>query len=279
MGSTYLHILKKCYRWLIGFCCFCPFWLQGQTIIKGIVINKTSQEPLIGANIYLKNTLEGSTTDVNGRFIFQSNNQFPIILTVSYTGYVEKEITLSKAITDLQIALEEGVLLDKKIIVSASRKKERTMDAPSSISILEESLLAAEALSSPVQAMRNTMGVDVSQRGTEGFAITLRGTNSIFLTESAVQIDYRNSISPGLNAIAFGATTLNKIDLARIEIIRGPGSALYGPGVEAGVIHFLTKDPFRYPGTTVNVTAGERSAFQTSLRHAAVLSKKIVSLT
>ena len=39
-------------------------------------------------------------------------------------------------------------------------------------------------------------------------------------------------------------------------------------GITTGVLHFLTKDPFRYPGTSVELVAGERSTFKASVRHA-----------
>ncbi|WP_104808355.1 TonB-dependent receptor plug domain-containing protein [Polaribacter filamentus] len=39
--------------------------------------------------------------------------------------------------------------------------------------------------------------------------------------------------------------SVDAIDLERVEVIKGPGSALYGPGVEAGVVHFITKSPFK----------------------------------
>lgn len=51
-------------------------------------------------------------------------------------------------------------------------------------------------------------------------------------------------------------------------MIRGPSGALYGPGVSAGVVHFISKDPFKYPGTTVSMSAGERSLFKANIRHA-----------
>ena len=43
-----------------------------------------------------------------------------------------------------------------------------------------------------------------------------------------------------------------------MEVVRGPGSALYGAGVDAGVVHFITKSPFSHPGTTVTISGGER---------------------
>jgi iron complex outermembrane receptor protein len=65
------------------------------------------------------------------------------------------------------------------------------------------------------------------------------------------------------------------IDVERVEVVRGPGSALYGAGVDAGVVHFLTKDPFQHPGTTIALSGGERSFFSVQGRHAGVLNEKL----
>src|SRR5262249_1593988 len=47
-------------------------------------------------------------------------------------------------------------------------------------------------------------------------------------------------------------------DLDRIEIVRGPGAALYGPGADRGVLHFITRSPFESPGATITLTGGGR---------------------
>jgi outer membrane receptor for ferrienterochelin and colicins len=51
-------------------------------------------------------------------------------------------------------------------------------------------------------------------------------------------------------------------------VVLGPGSALYGPDVTTGVIHFISKTPFKHPGTTVELIYGERNTFRAGIRHA-----------
>ena len=51
-------------------------------------------------------------------------------------------------------------------------------------------------------------------------------------------------------------TNLSQIDLERVEVVRGPQAAIYGPGVDAGVIHYQSKDAFKYPGTTLQLQTG-----------------------
>jgi iron complex outermembrane receptor protein len=64
-------------------------------------------------------------------------------------------------------------------------------------------------------------------------------------------------------------------DIERIEVVRGPGSALYGPNASNGVLNIITRSPFASKGTSVSVTGGERSLFQGTFRHAGVIEEDI----
>lgn len=64
-------------------------------------------------------------------------------------------------------------------------------------------------------------------------------------------------------------------DIERIEIVIGPGAALYGPNSANGVMHIITKSPFQSAGTSVQATGGERSMRTVSVRHAGRLSDKV----
>ena len=69
-------------------------------------------------------------------------------------------------------------------------------------------------------------------------------------------LDYRHITQIGMGFFYSDNTNLSTIDLERVEVVRGPQAAIYGPGVDAGVIHFQSKDPFKYPGSTLQLQAG-----------------------
>ena len=118
------------------------------------------------------------------------------------------------------------------------------------------------------------MGLDVAQTGINGGHITLRGRSAIFQTETFVMSDYRNLILPGLGTLAYGQQPVDAIDLEKIEIVKGPGSALYGPGVEAGIVHFISKSPFDEQGTTLSIGGGTRGTLQGAIRQAGVSANR-----
>jgi iron complex outermembrane receptor protein len=64
-------------------------------------------------------------------------------------------------------------------------------------------------------------------------------------------------------------------DIERVELVLGPGSALYGPNSAGGVMHIITKSPFSSQGTTLTIGGGERSIFMASIRHAGIFNQQI----
>ena len=65
----------------------------------------------------------------------------------------------------------------------------------------------------------------------------------------------------------FQNSPINQIDVERVEVVLDPSSALYGPDVTSEVVHFISKDPFKYPGTTAELIYGDRNTFKVAIRH------------
>lgn len=247
--------------------------LSAQTVLSGKVIDSNDKSPLPGANIVIIGGAEGASTDFDGNFTLKVTKQFPYTITVSFTGYDTKSIKVNKASDVSLIRLNEGISLDE-IIVSASRKREKIQEAPAAVSVLSAKALAAYAVVNPVQALQNLTGVDIATYGIGESKINLRGKSTVFQSETLVIIDYRNISMPSLGQNKSGQNPVDAIDLERVEVIKGPGSALYGPGVEAGVVHFITKSPFKKQGLTLSMGLGNQRQFQTAFRYAEVSENK-----
>jgi iron complex outermembrane receptor protein len=70
-------------------------------------------------------------------------------------------------------------------------------------------------------------------------------------------VDGRNSMNPLSGSLMMGNnSSVNKDDIERIEILIGPQTALYGPNVHNALINYITKDPRKYQGTTLSISAG-----------------------
>ncbi len=242
-----------------------------QTTISGTV-SDTNGDPLIGANILIKGTSIGTVTDVDGSFALSSSRDLPISLVISYTGYTTQEITVTDR-TPLVITLTEGILAEQ-VVVSASRKREKVQEAPASVSVLGARQLAGTPQVEAIRNLVNVPGVQLQQQSAARINIEMRASAGIFGTSVFPIMDYRSLVGPGLGTFQSDAAGLVTIDMDRIEVVRGPGSALYGPGVTSGVVHFITKNPIDNPGTTVQVGYGELNTFIGALRHAGTNEKK-----
>ena len=235
--------------------------------VSGKVVDENG-EGLIGASILVKGTTIGVVTDFDGNFNLDYGGTYPFTLEISYTGFTPQEMEINQAVNDLSIALEEGVLIGQEIVVSASRKREKIQEAPASISVLTERKLASSPQIDPVRNLINVAGVQIQQQSAARFNIELRSGIGLFNTNAFPIMDYRSLVGPGIGTFQSDQSGISRIDVERIEVVRGPGSALYGPGVTTGVIHFITKNPIDHPGTTLEVGGGELNTFISSVRHA-----------
>jgi iron complex outermembrane receptor protein len=247
----------------------------GQTTIRGTIRDAESGAPLVGANVVVEGTTDGAVSDPDGRFRLSIAGPLPVTLRFSYIGYSTDRREANGAETDFAIALEPRIVTSDAVVVSASRRTEKLTEAPAAISVLYARDLEAQTLTNPVEALRGTAGVDISEQGINNYTVTLRGRNLAFDTATHILIDNRHATTPGLAVTIFGRQALNPDDIERIEVIQGPGSALYGPGVDAGVIHFITKSPFDHPGTTVTVAGGSRSSLRMTGTHRGVAGTRL----
>jgi len=248
-----------------------------QIRISGTVTDATSGGPLPGANIIVVGTDVGSATNTDGLFsLTLSPGNYTLSATViGYKTETSSVSLISQGII-LNFSLEvEAIYLEDDIIVTASRKAEKILESPSSISVLSQRVLEKDVVSNAVSSLRNIPGAEVVQTGLANYQVALRGFNSNFNSPTYTLVDYRNAALVGFSFNPFAAMPIDPIDLDRIEIVRGPASALYGAGVETGVIHFLTRDPFQYPGTTMSLRAGERETAAVTLRHAKILNDRL----
>ena len=241
--------------------------LSAQTIITGKITDKT-EEPLIGVNIKIAETTEGTITDPDGAFTLATKQALPLNLKVSYLGFKTQKIKVTDR-QPLNIVLEDdAIMLDDGIVISASRRPEKIQDAPASIAVIGTRQLEASAQTEPIRNLINTPGVQIQQQSAARINIEMRGSAGLFGTGVFPILDYRSLIGPGLGTFQSDAAGISNIDIAKIEVVKGPGSALYGPSVTSGVVHFISKNPIDYPGTTVEVGGGQLNTLVTAVRHA-----------
>src|SRR4029079_16118986 len=117
-------------------------------------------------------------------------------------------------------------------------------------------------------------GIDVARGGLVRSNVVARGFNNIFSGALMTLTDNRFAFVPSLRVnIPYLSTTTNE-DIDRIEVVLGPGAALYGPNTASGVMAVFTKSPFTSAGTTVTVDGGNQDVLRGSFRTAYVVNPK-----
>lgn len=162
-----------------------------------------------------------------------------------------------------------------KIVVSAARHSEKVLDVVSSVSVVDETTIQERTTTSPLDYVLTTPGVDIAVQGLESRQMVGRGFSGTFNPSLLMLSDYRNAAIPSTRASLSYFLTPNSDDLDRVEVVRGPASALYGPNAADGVVHFITKSPFDSPGTTLSFAGGGRSVVEGTGRYAAVVNDRL----
>lgn len=222
-----------------------------QSTIKGKIVDKNKQ-PLIGASITV-GASQGATTTADGTFTI-NNLKLPATLKVSFVGYQNKQIKIENAGEINELILTEDTQNLEQVVVSASRKPEKITESPASISVLNARTIKTQPTQGDaLNLLKNTQGVRLISNGIAKTNITMRGQALVNETLTLVLKDYRSIANPHTTIIDNERMGVNTLDIERIEVIRGPSGAMWGPGVNAGVVHFLTKDPFAHAGTSANL--------------------------
>ncbi len=221
----------------IGLVFLTTFVYAGNTgKIYGTVIDKNSNEPLVGVNIILKNTYMGASTDENGEFFILNIPPGTYTVECSYVGYqtvIMKDVQIfSDQTTSLNFQLVEQTMeLGEQIEVVATRPLvQKDLTASKKVTTSEE--IKALPVETYAGIMLTQAGVTQGANG----ALHIRGGRS---TEIAYLVDGISVSNPyNTNGLATSVAT-NAIQ--EMTVVSGAFNAEYGNAM-SGVVNFTTKD-------------------------------------
>jgi iron complex outermembrane receptor protein len=246
--------------------------------VSGKITNNQTNEALAGATVTIKGSSISEITNNEGYFNLQKVITGKIILVISYVGYETYELTADVTAgnkTTVNAALYLDTKVGNEIVISASKRPEKITNAPASIQVIGIKEIEQFAGSNVNELVSKVQGVEYTRSGVDEITFNARGLNSAFNIKVFQLVDGRNSMAPLSGGIAvFNSGSTNKDDIERIEIVLGPQSALYGPNAHNALFNYITKDPRKYQGTTVAVSAGSQSQFSSRFRHAAKINNK-----
>lgn len=163
-----------------------------------------------------------------------------------------------------QLSLEDLMRVE---VSGVSRKAQRLTDTAAAAYVLTQDDIARSGATSLPEVLRLVPGVEVARIGSARWAVSVRGFNGRFANKLLVQIDGRSIYSPLFSGVFWEAEDVLLEDIERIEVIRGPGAALWGANAVNGVINIVTRSARRTQGDLVTVLAGDEETAQVALRH------------
>jgi iron complex outermembrane receptor protein len=159
-------------------------------------------------------------------------------------------------------ALPEGGLKTEEVfeetVVTASKAAQSPLDAPNSTSIITEQDIRLSGITKIPELLRRLAGVDIMETTGAQTEVSLRGFNQRLSNKVLVLINGRSVYLDLLGATIWATLSIGVEDIERIEVVRGPGSALYGADAFNGVINIITKAPGE-GGSGFNVGYGDHN--------------------
>ncbi|WP_394824582.1 TonB-dependent receptor domain-containing protein [Pendulispora albinea] len=131
----------------------------------------------------------------------------------------------------------------EETVVTASRGKQSPLDAPNSTTIVTRQDIRLSGITRIPELLRRVAGMDVMQITGGDTNVSMRGFNSRLANKLLVLVNGRSVYNDILGSTFWELLSIDVDQIERIEIIRGPGSALYGANAFAGVINIIPIAP------------------------------------
>ncbi len=198
------------------------------------------------------------------------------VSALGYTATTLPDFALAAEETkSIEIALSPDTIQLEKVSVTASRRREKVLEAPASVALVSASEIRDRVSPSVTEHLKSVRAVDVVSAGLGASYVVVRGFNNVFSGSLLSLVDNRIASVPSLRVNSYSFIPTINEDIEQIEVVSGPGAALYGPNSANGVMHIITRSPFTSQGTTISLGGGERSILVGSLRHAGVVNETI----
>lgn len=152
------------------------------------------------------------------------------------------------------LSIEE---LMNETVTSVSKKEENRFDAAAAVAVLSNDDLRRFGATTVAEALRMVPGLQVGALDSGHWAVSARGFNNLYSNKLLVLVDGRAIYTPVFSGVYWDLQQLMLEDVARIEVIRGPGAAIWGANAVNGVINIITRAAQDTQGGLVSIAAGD----------------------
>lgn len=163
-------------------------------------------------------------------------------------------------------------LMDMQV-TSVAKKAQRVSEAAAAVYVVTQEDIRRSGATSIADALRLVPGLDVAQMNGAEWAISARGFNGGFANKLLVLVDGRTVYTPFFSGVHWDTVDVVLEDIDRIEVIRGPGGAIWGANAVNGVINVITMSARETQGGLVTASAGNTQRVQSEVRYGGALGR------
>lgn len=168
----------------------------------------------------------------------------------------------------LDMPLEQLLSLE---VTSVSKHRQKLSKAAAAVFVITQEDIRRSGVTSIPEALRMAPGVQVARENTNKWAVSARGFNGLHAQKLLVLIDGRSIYAPSYSGVYWDVQDTLLEDIARIEVIRGPGATLWGANAANGIINIITKQAAETQGGIVTLGAGSEEKSFGGFRYGAKL--------
>lgn len=234
-----------------------PAFLLAQDI-KGFVYENPGHTPVANANLLVSGTNLGTVSGIDGSFTLKVQKIGKVKIVVSHIGYTTTTEVLDIPASGLQnivIRLEPQTFEIPETVITATRTRKNINELPASARLITAEQIKDMPSAAIDDLLRTEAGINVDRKNgifSKNASVNMRGLNSSART--LVMLD-----GVPMNKADGGGVNWNRVNtesVERIEVIKGPGSAMYGGNAMGGVINIITKDIQAEPAGSIKVSVG-----------------------
>ena len=205
----------------------------------GVLTDATTHEPLPGANVVFPDLKQGTATGADGRFSFANLPRGRFTVQITSLGYNTVSQTVDTGSGQpLQVGLSPAATEIGQVVVTGVSQATQLRRSPVPTTVVDRTRLNQTAATNVIDAIAHTPGISQITTGAAISKPVVRGlgyNRVVTLNNGARQEGQQWGDEHGIE--------IDQFSIDRAEIIKGPGSLLYGSDAMAGVINFLAPDP------------------------------------
>jgi iron complex outermembrane receptor protein len=152
-------------------------------------------------------------------------------------------------------------IFEEQVVTASARSSSETR-APASLTIIGEDEIRMSGAATIPEILRRVPGIDMAEMNPSDSNVSIRGFNRRVANKVLVLVDGRSVYQDFLGGTFWPLVDVAVPDIARIEVVRGPGSALYGANAFAGVVNIITRTGEEAAGVRAYAQGGNHNTFQ-----------------